>query len=124
MQLAWAVIVPIEPVPQSLLWPLRRRQRQRAKVSLDWSGLRAVLHGGPSGWWRAGRAQAARRPRAGRTSGGSLCGGGLSQPVLPEPEAHLGGRWVIFDATRLSDLDGLVRVARRRDAKDLALAMI
>ena len=71
----------------------------------------------------------ARRSRAGRTSGGSLCGGslcggGLSQPVLPEPEAHLGGRWVIFDATRLSDLDGLVRVARRRDAKDLALAMI
>ena len=79
MQLAWAVIVPIEPVPQSLLWPLRRRQRQRAQVSLDWPGLRAVLHG---------------------------------------------GRWVIFDATRLSDLDGLVRVARRRDAKDLALAMI
>lgn len=39
-------------------------------------------------------------------------------------EAYLGGRWVIFDATRMSDLDGLVRIASGRDAKDVAFAMI
>lgn len=31
-------------------------------------------------------------------------------------EAYLGGRWVIFDATRMSDLDGLMRIASGRDA--------
>ena len=39
-------------------------------------------------------------------------------------EAYLGGRWVIFDATRMSDLAGLVRIASGRDAKDVAFAMI
>lgn len=39
-------------------------------------------------------------------------------------EAYLGGRWVIFDATRMSDLDGLVRIASGRDAKDVAFATI
>jgi len=39
-------------------------------------------------------------------------------------EAYLGGRWVLFDATRMSPLDGLVRIASGRDAKDVAFAMI
>ena len=39
-------------------------------------------------------------------------------------EAYLGHRWVIFDATRMSDLDGLVRIASGRDAKDVAFATI
>ena len=39
-------------------------------------------------------------------------------------EAYLGGRWVLFDATRMSPLDGLVRIASGRDAKDVAFATI
>ena len=39
-------------------------------------------------------------------------------------EAYLGGRWVLFDATRMSPLDELVRIASGRDAKDLAFATI
>jgi transglutaminase-like putative cysteine protease len=39
-------------------------------------------------------------------------------------EAYLGGRWVLFDATRMSPLDELVRIASGRDAKDVAFAMI
>lgn len=39
-------------------------------------------------------------------------------------EAFLGGCWVLFDATRMSPLDGLVRIASGRDAKDVAFAMI
>jgi transglutaminase-like putative cysteine protease len=39
-------------------------------------------------------------------------------------EAYLGGRWVMFDATRMSPIDDLVRVATGRDAKDVAFATI
>lgn len=39
-------------------------------------------------------------------------------------EAYLGGRWVLFDATRMSPLDELVRIATGRDAKDVAFATI
>ncbi|HEY4066777.1 MAG TPA: transglutaminase family protein [Burkholderiaceae bacterium] len=39
-------------------------------------------------------------------------------------EAWLGGRWVLFDATKMSPLDELVRVAVGRDAKDVAFATI
>ena len=55
---------------------------------------------------------------------------GYSNFDTPPPDFHavfevyLGGRWVIFDATRMSDLDGLVRIASGRDAKDVAFAMI
>ena len=39
-------------------------------------------------------------------------------------EVYLGGRWVLFDATRMSPLDELVRIAVGRDAKDVAFATI
>ena len=39
-------------------------------------------------------------------------------------EAYLGGRWVTFDATRMSPVDELVRIATGRDAKDVAFATI
>jgi transglutaminase-like putative cysteine protease len=39
-------------------------------------------------------------------------------------EAYLGNQWVLFDATRMSPLDNLVRVATGRDAKDVAFATI
>ena len=39
-------------------------------------------------------------------------------------EAYLGGRWVLFDATHMSPIDDLVRVATGRDAKDVAFATI
>jgi transglutaminase-like putative cysteine protease len=39
-------------------------------------------------------------------------------------EAYLSGQWVIFDATSMSDLAGLVRITSGRDAKDVAFAMI
>jgi len=39
-------------------------------------------------------------------------------------EAYLGGRWVMFDATRMSPVDNVVRVATGRDAKDVAFATI
>jgi transglutaminase-like putative cysteine protease len=39
-------------------------------------------------------------------------------------EAWLGGRWVMYDATRMSPLEGLVRIAVGRDAKDVAFATI
>lgn len=39
-------------------------------------------------------------------------------------EAWLGGRWVMFDATRLSPVQDLVRIASGRDAKDVAFATI
>lgn len=37
-------------------------------------------------------------------------------------EAYLGGRWYLFDATRLAPLDGLVRIATGRDAADTAFS--
>jgi transglutaminase-like putative cysteine protease len=39
-------------------------------------------------------------------------------------EAFIGGRWVMFDPTRLSPVDDLVRIAVGRDAKDVAFATI
>ncbi len=39
-------------------------------------------------------------------------------------EAYLGGRWVMFDATHMSPIDKLVRIATGRDAKDVAFATI
>ena len=39
-------------------------------------------------------------------------------------EAWLGGRWELFDATRMSPLDELVMIAAGRDAKDVAFATI
>ncbi len=39
-------------------------------------------------------------------------------------EAYVGGRWVLFDATHMSPIDDLVRIATGRDAKDVAFATI
>lgn len=39
-------------------------------------------------------------------------------------EAYLGKRWVQLDATQMSPIDDLVRVATGRDAKDVAFATI
>ena len=39
-------------------------------------------------------------------------------------EAYLGGRWVLFDATHMSPIDDVVRIATGRDAKDVAFATI
>ncbi len=39
-------------------------------------------------------------------------------------EAFVGGRWVMFDPTRLAPVEGLVRIAVGRDAKDVAFATI
>ncbi|QDT52552.1 Transglutaminase-like superfamily protein [Caulifigura coniformis] len=39
-------------------------------------------------------------------------------------EAYLGGRWALFDATRLAPLNGLVRIGSGRDAADAAVATI
>lgn len=39
-------------------------------------------------------------------------------------EAYVGGRWLVFDATRLAPLNGLVRIATGRDAADAAVASI
>lgn len=39
-------------------------------------------------------------------------------------EAFLGGEWVIFDATHLAPLNGLVKIATGRDAADTAIATI
>jgi transglutaminase-like putative cysteine protease len=39
-------------------------------------------------------------------------------------EAYIGGHWVMFDPTRLSPVENLVRIAVGRDAKDVAFATI
>lgn len=39
-------------------------------------------------------------------------------------EAYLGGRWVMFDPTRMAPVGDLVRIAVGRDAKDVAFATI
>jgi transglutaminase-like putative cysteine protease len=39
-------------------------------------------------------------------------------------EAYLGGRWVLFDPTKMSPVDELIRIAVGRDAKDVAFATI
>lgn len=37
-------------------------------------------------------------------------------------EAYLGGQWILFDATKLVPLNGLVKIATGRDAADTAIA--
>lgn len=39
-------------------------------------------------------------------------------------EAYIGGNWIIFDATRLVPLNGLVKIATGRDAADAAVCSI
>ncbi len=39
-------------------------------------------------------------------------------------EAYIDGNWIIFDATRLAPLNGLVKIATGRDAADAAVASI
>lgn len=39
-------------------------------------------------------------------------------------ECFIGGRWVVFDATRMAYLNGLVRIGTGRDAADAAVATI
>ncbi len=39
-------------------------------------------------------------------------------------EAYLGGQWIIFDATKLSPLNGLIKIASGRDAADAAIASL
>lgn len=39
-------------------------------------------------------------------------------------ECFIGGSWVVFDATRLAHLNGLVRIGNGRDAADAAVASI
>jgi transglutaminase-like putative cysteine protease len=39
-------------------------------------------------------------------------------------EAYLGGNWVLFDATKLIPLNGLIKIATGRDAADTAIANI
>ncbi len=55
--------------------------------------------------------------------------GDIGVPIDPAPmdfsawfEAYLGGRWVMFDPTRLCPIDSVVRIAVGRDAKDVAFA--
>ncbi len=50
--------------------------------------------------------------------------------ALQPPDFHacfeclIGGSWMVFDATRLAQLNGLVRIATGRDAADTAVASI
>ncbi len=37
-------------------------------------------------------------------------------------EAYIGGNWIIFDATRLAPLNGMIKIANGRDAADAAVA--
>jgi transglutaminase-like putative cysteine protease len=39
-------------------------------------------------------------------------------------EAYISGKWIIFDATRLAPLNGLVKIGTGRDAADAAVASI
>ena len=39
-------------------------------------------------------------------------------------ESYIGGQWMVFDATRLAHLNGLVRIATGRDAADTAVASV
>jgi transglutaminase-like putative cysteine protease len=39
-------------------------------------------------------------------------------------EAYLGGEWVLFDATKLAPLNGIVKIATGRDAADSAVASL
>lgn len=54
---------------------------------------------------------------------------GYAYQLIPQDfhacfEAYLGGEWVLFDATKLVPLNGLVKIATGRDAADTALANI
>ncbi len=55
---------------------------------------------------------------------------GYAQFEEPPPDFHavfeafIGDRWALFDATRMSPLDDLVRIATGRDAKDVAFATL
>lgn len=37
-------------------------------------------------------------------------------------EAYIGGQWLIFDASKLSPLNGLIKIANGRDATDASIA--
>lgn len=37
-------------------------------------------------------------------------------------EVHIGGQWILFDPTRLSDLSSLVKIAHGKDGSDVAVA--
>lgn len=39
-------------------------------------------------------------------------------------EVYLGGEWILFDATRLAPLNGMIKIATGRDAADTAIANI
>ena len=39
-------------------------------------------------------------------------------------ECYIGGEWLVFDASRLAHLNGLVRIASGRDAADTAVASV
>ena len=39
-------------------------------------------------------------------------------------EVYLGGEWILFDATKLAPLNGLIKIATGRDAADTAIANI
>ncbi len=39
-------------------------------------------------------------------------------------EAYMGGKWIIFDATKIAPLNGMVKIASGRDAADAAIASI
>ena len=39
-------------------------------------------------------------------------------------ESYIGGKWMVFDATRLAPLNGLVRIGTGRDAAEAAVASI
>ncbi len=39
-------------------------------------------------------------------------------------ECYIGGEWMVFDATRLAHINGLVRIASGRDAADTAVASV
>ncbi|MXV15707.1 transglutaminase-like domain-containing protein [Hufsiella ginkgonis] len=54
---------------------------------------------------------------------------GYSYKLVPQDfhacfEAYLGGDWVLFDATKLAPLNGMVKIATGRDAADTAIANI
>lgn len=54
---------------------------------------------------------------------------GYAYKLIPQDfhacfEAYIGGHWILFDATKLVPLNGLVKIATGRDAADAALASI
>ncbi|MFD0795356.1 transglutaminase family protein [Mucilaginibacter litoreus] len=54
---------------------------------------------------------------------------GYSYMLIPQDfhacfEAYIGNQWLLFDATRLAPLNGLVKIATGRDAADAAIASI